>query len=251
MDKTALDYLAEAKLILAKRKGNDQSDLGWLEGAYVCGSLSQNDFQPGISDIDIFLTSNCPISQKQSELIESHIFPLFDFSKGVEICVVLESSVGDIRRQPAYEFRLSKGGSWIRETERSGVDGELLIHFEICRTSGITLLGKEAYDLFAPVPRAWIIEELREGLEWHLTKLLDPYHDPCGRNSTLNACRALYYSQTGKLVSKSAGGEWFHQNNPSSEIVDLALANRKKALGQEADYSELFAFVETILSKVN
>jgi len=50
--------------------------------------------------------------------------------------------------------------------------------------------------------------EPRASLDWHATRVHDPFHDPAGADAVLNACRALCFSATGRLVSKSAGARW-------------------------------------------
>lgn len=242
-----IDQMADWKL----RFRTVRKQFPWVQGVYVCGSICQDDYQNDNSDLDILVISNKKNEKEAYSRVESDFYFRFNFPNGVELCIVTQQTASSPPRMPSYEFRFSRGGSWIPDRESEGTDGELLIHFEICRSTGICLFGEEPEDIIGPTPREWIIEELKEGLSWHLKYLLDPYHDPYGRNSTLNACRALFYSKTGILVSKSFGGEWFYENFPSFKIVKLALDNRKHNLNKEPDYADLYAFVETIHSKLN
>jgi len=226
----------------------------WLEGLYVVGSLAQDDFRSKVSDIDLIGFMNCSVEPWMHRRIQSCLSAWSREYKGIELSIVRPKEAESPKRLPAYEYRISIGGSWRTEEEGPGKDGELLIHFEIARRSGIDLFvpfESIPDGVFATIPREWIIEELREGITWHLTKLLDAYHDPCGKNSTLNACRALRFAQTAELVSKSGGGEWYLQQFPESKLVEIALDNRQNGGTYNPNTDELRDFIETILSKLN
>ncbi|QYK52917.1 MAG: DUF4111 domain-containing protein [Fimbriimonadaceae bacterium] len=174
--------------------------------------------------------------------------------KGIELCLVKPSEFKVPKRVPTYEFGISIGGSWRTEEHGPGEDSELLIHFEIARQHGIDLFNSLQLvpeGVFSPIPKEWILEELRKGIEWHLTKLGDHYHDPFGRNSTLNACRALRFKQTGDLVSKSQGGEWYLQAFPENDLVKIALDNRQNGRTNSPDLEQLRDFIEKIISQLN
>lgn len=225
----------------------------WLEGLYIVGSISL-DFHPKSSDIDLIGIIDCPVEPWMNKRIKSLLSVWVNNYKGIELCLVKPGEIREPKRIPIYEFGISIGGSWRTDENGPGEDSELLIHFEIARRYGIDLFNSfrpVPEGVFTPIPKEWILEELRKGISWHLTKLGDPYHDPFGRNSTLNACRALRFKQTSDLVSKSQGGEWYLQEFPENDLVKIALDNRQHGGTHSPDLEELRDFLKKIISQLN
>ena len=133
------------------------------------------------------------------------------------------------------------------EVELDGSSDEHLITFAMCRDHGLRLVGPPAKEVFSPVQTSLVIQALRNVLSWHKNHLLDPFHDPRGTNSVLNACRAWCYVETERLVSKSAGAKWVLEQHPNNRLVKAALLNRQGQCASDQDPEAIGAFLNRVI----
>ena len=222
-----------------------------LIGLYQTGSSSLDDFQSS-SDLDVIgvVSEEMKDGEKDTlmEILDHKNFPCP--AKGLDLVIVTEQSVKNPVEEPYYDFRFSTGGSWEVETEIEGKAKEMLILFELCRRNGVCLFGEKPESLFDPVNRSHLIEALIDGLEWHQTEILDPFHDPYGQYSVLNACRALAFVRTDQFLSKTKGAEWFLENEPDNQLVRNALKIRKGQKKDCPDKQEIDAFLNRIIQEL-
>jgi hypothetical protein len=147
------------------------------------------------------------------------------------------------RPVPVYEMWMYTGAEWRSQLEFRDEDSELLIFFSIVLQCGKVLTGAPPSQLFGKPPREWVLRAMEEVLEFHLEKQLDPWWDPRGRNSVLNACRTLRYAATGTFASKSVGGEWV-LSRAHWPVVLKALQN------QQVNREEARTFVEHVVAQL-
>ena len=107
------------------------------------------------------------------------------------------------------------------------------------------ITGPPAHELFAPMPRAWVIEALSGSISWHRA------HRSLEVNSVLNACRAWLYAEEGVLGSKAAGASWAIQRWRDPSTIKSALESRQ---GQghapaEAHIAALLDHVEAAIDR--
>ena len=66
----------------------------------------------------------------------------------------------------------------------------------------MALRGPAWGELFAPVPRAQLLDAFETALDWQ------ERDDPLGRSSVLNACRIWMWVDTGKVATKQEAASW-------------------------------------------
>ena len=216
------EYLHQLSLKFQETLGNN------LTGLYLIGSACLGAYQEGKSDLDVVGVLFNPLTDTQkndlAEKLDHQHFPCP--AKGLDLVLLTKDAVANIANEPPYEFWFATGASWKQEGWEAGHAKEMLIFIELCRRHGVTLFGKTPNRFFAPVEKHLLAGAFLEMLRWHQTKILDAFHDPKGQNSVLNACRVLAFVHEGRLLSKSAGGEWLLSQEPDNETVKKALSIR-------------------------
>lgn len=234
-----LDYLKNVNKICTQILGKD------LVGLYAQGSLAFHDFRDGLSDFDLLGVVREPLTplraRQLAEALDHSRLPVP--AEGMEMVLVTERTAAHLRPVPRYEMWMYTGETWRSELELGGQESELLIFFSILLQCGKTLSGPNPETLFQVPPREWVLNAMREVLEFHLEKLGDPFWDPKGRNTVLNACRTWRYSVVGSFSSKARGGQWVLEREHWPVVVD-ALGNR------EVKREEAIRLVERILREM-
>lgn len=225
---------------------------GNLIGLYQTGSGSLDNYTEGKSDLDVIGVVKKPISKEDKDVLANELdhknFPCP--AKGLDLIICTKEAVSNVKSEPNYELWFSTGGSWNCEGWEEGKNKEIVIFIELCHHNGKILFGKNPKKLFSQVKREWLMDALLKELHWHQTKILDPFHDPLGMSSVLNACRILAFAKNGNLISKSEGGEWFLKNESSNDIVKGALAIRNEKVDVNLKKEEIASFLKDTIKKI-
>jgi len=221
-----------------------------LAGVYFVGSIALDDFEPGRSDIDIAAVSARALAgAEKSEVVGALSHPyLLCPARGLEFVLYHRSRVEVASRGGAFEINLDTGPG-IRNHLGFDPDEELGFCFVIDRAiaheRGVRITGPPSSELFAPMPRAWLLEALGESIAWHRAhRRLEP-------NSTLNACRAWLYCEEGVLGSKSEGASWAIRRWREPSAIESALQVRQGqgAAPAEPQIAALLDHVEAVIDR--
>ncbi len=238
---------------LSQLSGKLQKALGKnLIGLYQTGSSSLSNYKEGKSDLDTIGVVLEPLSRKTKDFLANELdhnsFPCP--AKGLDLIICTKDTVANVKPEPHYEFWFSTGGSWSCEGWEDGKNKEIAIFIELCRRNGKTLYGENPDKLFSQVKKEWLIDAFLGELRWHQTKVLDSFHDPLGMNSVLNACRILAFVKDGELISKSAGGAWYLENESDSDLIKGALAIRDREAEIKLKIEEISLFLKKTIKEV-
>ena len=235
-------YLEEVRSVLTRVTD------GSLCGLYATGSIGFGDFRRERSDIDLVGVLRQVLSDRAKVDLEDALAhdSLPCPAHGLDISLVTSDIAESPPRRPPFEFAMSTGHTWRLETSDGIADGEMALNFAICRQSGVTLYGASPEQEFGVVPRDWLLEELAENLHWHQKHIFNPYHDPLGQFSTLNACRAWHFVDRNLFCSKTDGGRWVLSRHPDYSLVATALANRTTDVQETPDRGEVEMFLRHV-----
>jgi hypothetical protein len=224
-----------------------------LMGLYLQGSGAQGDYRQGKSDIDIAGVVSRPLSDQEKEnlCVRMEHSSLSVPAAGLDFLVFTQSAAQNPIASPPHELWFSTGETWKTSVEKHGDTTEHLIVFATCRERSRALLGPEAKELFAPVPRHLLLTALIDVLNWHQGRILDPFHDPGGQYSVLNACRAWQYAKEGQLSSKTDGALWVLSKEPQNTLVRDALALRRGERSQPLNATEIQRFLGRVTKTLN
>ena len=119
-----------------------------------------------------------------------------------------------------------------------------VIDLAILHEHGVALFGPPARDLVAPIPRAWLLAALADGLAWHAA------NEPALHQSVLNAGRAWRYAVEGVWSSKDAAATWALARAEDPGLIRMALAVRHGDRSQALDPARVDRFVRDIQARV-
>lgn len=242
VEKTVRAYLASVGDVCADVLGEN------LEAIWVGGSLATGDFDTRRSDVDLLVISKNALLDDDKTALGQRLrhSSLQCPGHGLDLLVYRAPEIAVLPRVPHYEFSMASGIEWDDEISRGGPYPGGIIDLALAHQCGVPLLGSAPRDTMTRCPEVWIVEELRNGVEWHKTRIHDPFHDPSGANAVLNACRALYFLSRRVLASKSAGAEWLLSTRPTP-VVAKALSQRQEGTTTDRlDAAEVLDFLDVV-----
>jgi hypothetical protein len=228
------DYLAE----LTRRLGAVLG--GELLGVYAGGSYGLGAYGPGRSDIDVTVVVAGALSHAAKQAIVERLRQeaLPCPARGLELVVYPLATARGGGGEPGFELNLNTGAAMGFRVDEAPGDIEgfwFAIDRSILRAHGVALTGPPAADLFAPIPRATLLELLQESIRWHRDSDV-----PLGSDTVLNTCRALRFASEGTWSSKREAGAWATQE----PIVAAALA------GEPLERAAVARFLDAVLDEV-
>jgi hypothetical protein len=228
------DYLAELTRRLGALLG------GELVGVYAGGSYGLGAYEPGRSDIDVTVVVAGALSHAAKQAIVERLRheALPCPARGLELVVYPLATARGGGGEPGFELNLNTGAAMGFRVDEAPGDIEgfwFAIDRSILRAHGVALTGPPAADLFAPIPRATLLELLQESIRWHRDSDV-----PLGSDTVLNTCRALRFASEGTWSSKREAGAWATQE----PIVAAALA------GEPLERAAVARFLDAVLDEV-
>ena len=224
-----------------------------LLGLYLQGSGAQGDYRQDKSDIDAVAVVHHSLSDQKKEDLCGRLehSSLSVPATGLDFLVFTRSTAQNPIASPGHELWFSTGETWKTSVEKHGDATEHLIVFSTCRERSRALFGPEAKELFAPIPRGLLLTAVNDVVKWHQDRILDPFHDPGGQYSVLNACRAWQYAKEGRLSSKTEGALWVLSKYPQNTLVRDALALRTGERAQPLNATEIQIFLAKVTAELS
>lgn len=214
--------------------------LGCSPSIYLYGSCTMDDFKLGWSDIDILVLTKAPIcddqagrllSLRQSMLSEEPDNPYYrSFEGGM---LTLDAFAGHTADRVVY---WGTSGQQVTDTYAIGAlcMAELL-------DGGILLHGEDVRDAFSRPGYPDLMENVRSHYEG-----IREYGGQTGRSLysfgwLLDISRGLYTLRTGKIIAKTAAGEWALREGlcPDTEALEKALLVRREPAFYQCDEAVL------------
>jgi hypothetical protein len=221
----ALDaYLGKVAVGLARALGPA------LAGLYLHGSAALGGWSAERSDVDLLGVVARRLGRRPKLAVAARLLhpALACPGRGLELSLVTAAPP-----QPGSHL----GGP-------GATDPDLLLHFAVCRRSGVAVTGAPPEEVFAEPPRAWLLERAAAELRWAVR------HGSFA-DQVLNACRAWRLLEDGELCSKLDGGEWARARADPA-LVDAALAARRGLAPMPdaaADLAAAARFVAAVLER--
>lgn len=201
-----------------------------LTGIYLHGSAAMGCFSWTTGDVDCLVVTAAPLGIAAKAAMIDICLALQPLCppKGVELSVVTKAACEKPQRNPFFEFHFSPlyAESYAQDPQGQLIrmpksDPDLIAHFSMVRSRGMTLLGAPPKQVFAPIPRLWLLDSIQGDLEDAAQNMEDQpvYY-------VLNFCRALACLEDGQLLSKREGGEWGLRHLPLEyrSLLEAALA---------------------------
>ncbi|HHT95547.1 MAG TPA: phosphotransferase [Clostridiaceae bacterium] len=191
---------------------------------YLFGSVVLDDFQLGWSDIDILVLTNCEITEQQAETLVGLRQVLLERYPGNPYFRLFEG--GMISANAFLQDKKERTVYWGTSGQRI-TDCYIMDSFGMAELldSGILLYGEEIRSKMA-YPAC---SQMRDDITRHV-QAAQKYGNSVGW--LLDIARGIYTLRTGKIVSKTAAGEWALDEGlcPDADILQKAVQIRKGPL---------------------
>jgi hypothetical protein len=220
-----------------------------LHGAYLSGSVALGGYLPGQSDIDLLVVSQSSLKVEKKRAVaqvisdEAANCP----TRGMEFILYSRQAVAKVSRTPRFEINLNAGPQMpyhLSFDPASEPSHWFVLDISIVREHGLQLIGPPAAEVFAPIPRSWVLDALEDSLGWHAD------HESLLHYSVLNACRSWRYAEEGVMSSKDDAAVWALSRAEDPSIIDSALAIRKGDRTRSLESAEVRAFVLSVKVRV-
>ena len=220
-----------------------------LLGAWLIGSGALGGAVAEQSDLDLVaVCAHAPSPTEIQQLVaalteEAMTWPV----RGLEFVLYPQEAVATPTRAPGFAINLNIGR---RMPLHLSTDPALepahwfLIDLAILREHGMTLVGPPARELVAPIPRAWLLAALTDGLAWHAA------NERALHQSVLNGARAWRYAVEGVWSSKDAAAGWALARAEDPGLIRTALAVRHGDRSQALDPARVDRFIREIRARV-
>ncbi|MFP3883546.1 MAG: aminoglycoside adenylyltransferase domain-containing protein [Actinomycetota bacterium] len=203
-------------------------------GSYLHGSLALGSYYRPKSDIDLLFVVDQPLPLDRRHELWNELAALSDrrpTTGDIEASVLLKATAQQAGPPFLYEVHYSES-MWAEAEDgvppQSGLGGEdpdLAIHLAVVSSTGVTVSGEPANEVFAPIPENVYRAAVQEDIDWILAGrhiIETPFY------GVLNLCRWLMQEANGwdRPTSKDAAGMWALEHTPPHlhQIVAQGLA---------------------------
>lgn len=195
-----------------------------LIGIYAGGSWALGDYEAGRSDLDVAAVTRSRTQRwRAAQLVDALRHETYPCpARGLEFVLYPAEVVRTPSVMPGFDLNLNTGATVDERVEFEPVAEEshwFAIDRSILARHGLSLVGPEAANVFAPIPRERLLPVLAEALRWARGAAL-------ADEAVLIACRSLHFAAEGAWVSKRAAGTWMLTEAESPELVAAALSAR-------------------------
>ncbi|WNG36217.1 DUF4111 domain-containing protein [Archangium violaceum] len=222
---------------------------GELVGAYLIGSVALEGYEPGRSDIDIIAVCAHPLEtrtkQAIAEALDHRVLPCP--ARGLEFVLYAKDAVASPSRPLRFEMNFNTGAGmnhWLGLNPEEEATHWFVIDLDIARGHGVPLVGPPPNEVLAPLPRAWVLDAIRDSLTWHSRA------EPVSPNNVLNASRAWRHVEEGVWSTKAAAATWARERLSDPSLIDAAVAKRHGAPGPALDPEAVRALHHQVLAAV-
>jgi len=182
-----------------------------LLAVYLHGSLAQGSFNPLRSDVDLLAVCSRPLNDAARRALDALLLTSSNAPHPVEISIVHRDALLAWSHPAPFEYHF--GESWrARAADGAGCppgrDPDLAVHIAATRARGVAIFGPPPVALLPDAPT----HDVRDSI------LADVLSDEFGvpglataqrpSSVVLNACRALAYGRSARILSKDEAGLW-------------------------------------------
>jgi streptomycin 3"-adenylyltransferase len=219
-------------------------------GLYLHGSAVLGGFNARRSDIDMLAVCTQPMHRSTTgaaaEAVSEATLPCP--ARGLELSIVTTEAARRAVAQPPFELHVTTAPDDTKVIDGQGHAGDpdLLLHFAVCRARGERIgPGPPAAEVFGPVPRGMVLNQLAAELAW------GQEHNPT-EYAVLNACRAWRFAADGAFVSKLEGGcsALSRVDGADRELITIALARQRGDYRRDLPAEAARAFARAVVSRL-
>lgn len=196
-----------------------------VTSAILHGSLAQDDFIPGKSDIDLLMVVKNHLRPFEVDALVAAIHcSRRHVNAKVDLHVVTADVAAAPTKSPPLELYVHGHPAGQLSVERSvAADPDLPAELSMAREHGRCLLGAEPRDVLGPVPPECVRDRGVHWLRVWTSRTDDSAH---AELMVLTACRIWRFARKGVHCGKTQAGHWALAQDPSLSAVRQALHQR-------------------------
>lgn len=189
-----------------------------LHSVVVHGSIGFGDYVTGRSDLDMLIVGEIPADGVLEAAESITAVPAVASTPGLECSLVSREDIASLEPLRPFRLHVNLHSAGHRVVPGDGHDGDqdLTLHYAVARTSGITIWGAPAREIFPAQPPALVTQALLSELQW-ATEQAEPFY------AVLNAARAWAFAHDGVMLSKIGGWLWARRHGGPAHLLDQAL----------------------------
>jgi glyoxylase-like metal-dependent hydrolase (beta-lactamase superfamily II) len=207
-------------------------------GVYLHGSLALGCFNPALSDLDLLVVTERPLSAEQRLALP----PLLPRSGRIEVSFLSAPALRPWRHPAPYDLHFGSEQGPVGP----GEDYDLAAHFTVACHAGVPLLGPPPTDVFPDVP--W------EDYEDSLRRDLETCGEHGGRLYAVLSPARIWATLTERVVhSKASGAAWAIERAPEEYRPLLSQALETYRTGTSEPWftrDEVRPFVDFVIDQV-
>jgi|GEM_PF-1492444 streptomycin 3"-adenylyltransferase len=213
-----------------------------LAAIYLHGSAVLGGFDPSVSDLDVLVICEDPLSDAEVDAVATSVEHLDLPAKGLEMSVLTRSEARDPDvGRPRFQIHaaIGQGGAARRVDGRpGGGDRDLILHIAVCRSSGHPLAGPAPEATLPSLSDAIVQQAMIDEIGWARGSG-DPVY------LVLTAARASEFARTRRLVSKVEAGK----ADAALPVVRAALA-RQRGVASPIDPADARRYADEVEARL-
>lgn len=230
-----------------------------LLGVYLTGSLTTNSYIEKLSDIDLIVVLNNPVSSSEKEGLDAWSKDLqakYPLSEFLDVAFIDRASIlkTDGNTQ-SIGLEFWKG----KISESDNTLGDNLLVWASILQSGIKLYGVEAHEIIKDIPHKYLKNVMLKELK-RLKELMNEAFDDDIKfryYAITTLCRMHYTNQMKGFISKKEALEWYKSQSGNHQLLIEAamqfLAGNEQALirTRKEEYSVFIEEIENLIQTPN
>lgn len=196
-----------------------------LVGLYLYGSQTTDDFDAGVSDIDLLAVTSSALTSGEIESLRTlhQDFALANPAWDEHMDVVyLDAPTLSRFRSENGVFPVVSPGEPFHLRQEPLIDW--LQNWYIIRENGVALFGPPARTIIPPITFGEFSQALLRYVEELRGRLSEPMSAGSESYIILTMCRTLHVQEAGSQISKRRGGLWMKEQHPEwSLLIDDAI----------------------------
>jgi predicted nucleotidyltransferase len=170
-----------------------------VEAVYLVGSAAVGAFEEALSDVDVVVVTSAELPLDERRALVAAVESLRVPARKLEL--VAYSRAEAAATTPRWQINLNTGEHFTFDPADESPHW-FVIDRAIAEQQAVVLFGPPWSELFAPVPRADVVDAIAESLDWQQE------HEPTSRSSVLNVARAWHWLESGRWISKQDAAAW-------------------------------------------
>ncbi len=213
---------------------------GTALGVILHGSLTLDAFVPGVSDVDLLVVVDEPLTDERwAALAEAAAAERMRAPGRVDLRLVRHRVVAAPTPLPPLEAYIEISPELDPGLHVEGPhpgERDLVVEFSFCRAHGRSLFGPAPSDLIGDVPDEWVLDVGDAQLaDWEAIGD-DPQH---AQLTALTACRVWRFAEERRHCSKAEAGRWALGRDPTLQAVRDGLRQRQVDPATPIDAAEV------------